>query len=66
MKPWDNIVLTDEEREAAIIEGKKRKYFHEKNKEYWEAQEKPKYVRETKIKVGKLIIDKKLPKIFPE
>lgn len=38
MKPWDDIVLTDEEKEAAIVEGKKRKWFHERNKEYWDAQ----------------------------
>lgn len=39
MKPWDDIVLTEEEKEAAIVEGKKRKYFFEKNREYWESQE---------------------------
>lgn len=42
MKPWDDIVLTEQEKEAAILEGKKRKYFHEKNKDYWVYQEKPK------------------------
>lgn len=35
MKPWDDIILTEEEKEAAILEGKKRKWFHEKHKEYW-------------------------------
>lgn len=39
MKPWDDIVLTEEEKEAAIVEGKKRKWFHERNKEYWQKQE---------------------------
>lgn len=38
MKPWDNIELTDEEREQALIEAKKRRYFHEKNKPYWDGQ----------------------------
>ena len=38
MKPWDNIELTDEEREQALIEAKKRRYFHEKNKPYWDRQ----------------------------
>lgn len=33
------IVLTEEEREAAILEGKRKKYFHERNKLYWERAE---------------------------
>lgn len=35
MKPWDDIVLTEEEKDAAIAEGKKKKYFYEKHKEHW-------------------------------
>lgn len=70
MKPWDDIVLTEEEKEAAIVEGKKRKYFFEKSKDYWEAQEdftiKPKYVKETKVKVGTVKIDRTIPKIHLE
>lgn len=42
MKPWDDIVLTEEEKEAAIEEWKKRKWFHERSREYWEKQDKPK------------------------
>ena len=38
MKPWDNIELTDEEREQALIEAKKRRYFHEKNIDFWLAE----------------------------
>lgn len=67
MKPWDDIVLTEEEKEAAIVEGKKRKYFHGKHMDYWESQEgihvKPKYVKEVKVKVGTLKIDRTIPKI---
>ena len=37
---YDNITLTEEELKEAIVEGKKRKYFKEKNKEYWQSQEK--------------------------
>ena len=37
---YSNIILNDEETEAAIFEGKKRKYFLEKNKDYWIEQEK--------------------------
>jgi hypothetical protein len=66
MKPWDDIVLTEEETAAAIVEGKKAKYFREKHREYWDGLEKPKYVKEAKIKVGKLIVDRTPPKIFPE
>jgi len=28
-------VLTDEEFESAILEGKRKKYFKEKNRHYW-------------------------------
>ena len=38
---YDAIELTEEELKAAILEGKKKKYFHEKNKDYWEKQERP-------------------------
>ena len=40
---FDKIELTEDELKAAILEGKKKKYFHERNKEYWEAQEKSNY-----------------------
>lgn len=33
------VVLTPEEIELAIIEGKTKKYFHEKHKPYWDEQE---------------------------
>jgi hypothetical protein len=39
---YDHIELTPEEVEAALLEARKRKYFHEKNKSYWEEQEKKK------------------------
>ena len=40
MTVYDSIELTEEEIAAAILEGKKRKYFHTKHAEYWAAQEK--------------------------
>jgi hypothetical protein len=39
---YDSITLTEEEIKEALLEGRKKKYFKEKNKEYWEAQEKTK------------------------
>jgi hypothetical protein len=36
---YQSIELTPEEVEEAIFEGKKKKHFHEKNKEYWQEQE---------------------------
>lgn len=33
------VVLTEEEIELAIIEGKTKKYFHERNKPYWDRAE---------------------------
>jgi hypothetical protein len=35
----ENIVLTEEELKAAILEGKRKKWNHERTKEYWEEQE---------------------------
>jgi hypothetical protein len=48
MKPYEKVELTEEEIKAAILEGKKKKYFHEKNKGYWEAQERPKKTEKLK------------------
>ena len=39
VKPYEYVELTPEEIEAAILEGKKRKYFHEKSKDYWASLE---------------------------
>ena len=36
---YDSVELNEEEMNAAILEGKKKKYFHEKNKAYWEKLE---------------------------
>lgn len=36
---YGDIELTDEELKAAVMEGKKKKYFHERSKQYWENQE---------------------------
>lgn len=36
---YKDIELTEEEIEAAIFEGKVKKYFHETHKEYWQEQE---------------------------
>lgn len=36
---YDTVELTEDEIKAAILEGKKKKYFHEKYKDYWEALE---------------------------
>lgn len=35
-------ILTQEEERAAIYEGKLKKFFHERTKDYWEEKEKPK------------------------
>ena len=42
MTIYDSIELSESELAAAILEGKKKKYFHEKNKDYWLGQEKTK------------------------
>jgi thymidylate synthase len=42
MSYYEHIQLSLEETVQAIEEGKKKKYFHEKNKSYWEEQEKKK------------------------
>jgi len=39
---YDIIELTPQEVEAALLEARKKKYFHEKHKSYWEEQEKNK------------------------
>jgi len=39
MKLYDDIQLTPQEQIEAILEGKKKKYFKEKNRAYWEAKE---------------------------
>jgi len=36
---YESIELTEEEIKAAIYEAKKKKYFHEKHKEYWQSLE---------------------------
>jgi hypothetical protein len=35
----EKTVLTDQEKEEAILEAKKKKYFKEKHKTYWEKYE---------------------------
>lgn len=39
---YNSIELTPEELAAAILEGKKKKYFHERSKDYWASLEKGK------------------------
>lgn len=39
---YEKVILTPEEEMDAILEGKRKKYFHEKHKAYWEEKEKPK------------------------
>lgn len=39
---YENIELSLQETVDAIREGQKKKYFHEKNKSYWESLESPK------------------------
>lgn len=39
---YEAIELTEEEIKAAILEGKKRKFFKERSKEYWQSLEKEK------------------------
>jgi hypothetical protein len=36
---YGHIELTDAEKEAAILEAKIKKYFREKNNEYWKSLE---------------------------
>jgi hypothetical protein len=38
-KPWSNTPLNLEEFYEAIEEGKRKKYFHLKHRDYWESQE---------------------------
>ena len=42
MSDYESIELTEEETKAAILEAKKKKYFHEKHREYWQEQERVK------------------------
>lgn len=42
MNIYESIELTPEEIEAALLEGRKKKYFHVKHREYWETQDKTK------------------------
>jgi len=37
---YDSIELSEQEIKDALLEARKKKYFHEKNKDYWMAQEK--------------------------
>lgn len=66
---YESILLTEEEIKDALLEAKKKKFFYERSKEYWESlgnvevNIKPKYTKELKIKVGKIKIDKSLPMI---
>jgi hypothetical protein len=39
---YENIVLTEEELKEAIREGKRKKYFREKNADYWRELEEKK------------------------
>jgi hypothetical protein len=36
---YDEVILTEAELKEAILEGKKKKFFKERSKDYWEAQE---------------------------
>lgn len=40
MSYYSNIFLTPEEIEEALEEGRKKKFFHQKSREYWTDQEK--------------------------
>lgn len=37
---YDSIELSEQEIKEALYEAKKKKWFHERSKAYWEAQEK--------------------------
>jgi hypothetical protein len=44
---YDSIILTEEEIQEALLERKKRKFFHLKHRDYWQALE----GKESKTKV---------------
>lgn len=39
---YNEIILTEEETREALLEGRIKKYFHEKNREYWQSLEEKK------------------------
>jgi hypothetical protein len=39
MTIYDSIELTDQEKDAALLEARKKKYFHERHAAYWQVQE---------------------------
>lgn len=36
---YNDIILTEEETREALLEGRIKKYYREKHKQYWEEQE---------------------------
>jgi hypothetical protein len=44
------IELSEQEEKEALLEGRKKKYFHEKHKDYWQALEKGKTETTKEIK----------------
>jgi hypothetical protein len=59
---YDHIELTPKEVEAALLEARKRKYFHEKNKSYWEEQEQNAVLRAEEEKIERRAKRKSLEK----
>jgi hypothetical protein len=47
--PVENIQLTEQEEKAAIYEGKKKKYFHERNKDKWPEDESLDRIQKMKV-----------------
>lgn len=71
VNPYDEIELTPEEVEAALLEARKRKYFHVKHLDYWKEQEKlaeEKHLEENRIKnerAKQLRFSRESPKEIP-
>lgn len=58
---YDAIELTKEEKEAALLNARIKKYFHERNRQYWESLEKvvPNKAHETPVQAVKNVLQKR-------
>ena len=56
---YDSITLTEEEIKEALLEGRKKKFFKERSKDYWQAQENTKSKTKYQICLLKLTLPEK-------